>query len=421
MVDIGRPSMDPTAGDLRRNSPSLGDASGRAMEKRTAMTKCEDGRLLLVDDDQAILKMYQNVLGPQGWKCEVARDGLDAKRLTQDHSFDVIICDINMPGYGGLAFLRLLRERDLDVPVILVTGTPSIDSTIRAIEHGVFRYLVKPVANGVLVETVSRAARFHKLAQLKRKALEIAGADGHWLDNRIELESRFARGIDLLWIAFQPIVSWRDRSVFGYEALLRSDEPALASPLQFIETAEKLGKVHELGRAIRAKIAEASRQLPTHTQLFINLHASDLDDENLRDSLAPLSGIAHRVVLEITERASLEGITDAARQIRALKAMGFRIAVDDLGAGYAGLSSFAQLEPEVVKLDMSLVRGLDAAPNKQAVVGAMRKLCDELGMLVVAEGVETPAERETLLELGCDLLQGYLFARPTRGFLQPTW
>jgi EAL domain-containing protein (putative c-di-GMP-specific phosphodiesterase class I) len=307
------------------------------------------------------------------------------------------------------------------VPVILVTGAPSVESSVRAIEYGVFRYLLKPVPIEVLVDLVSRAARLHKLARLKRRALEIAGTEGKWLGDRAALESRFDRALELLWMAFQPIVSWRDRRVFGYEALLRSDEPTLATPPDFLEAAERLGKVHELGRAIRAKVAHEAKQLSLDAELFINLHASDLDDESLRSSFQPLSGIAHRVVLEITERASLDAVKDVPSQIKALKAIGFRIAVDDLGAGYAGLTCFTQLEPEIVKLDMSLVRGIDTQPKKQSIVGSMKKLCDDLGMLVVAEGVETPAERDTLARLGCDLLQGYLFARPERGFPQPRW
>ena len=97
------------------------------------------------------------------------------------------------------------------------------------------------------------------------------------------------------------------------------------------------------------------------------------------------------------------------------------IAIDDLGAGYAGLSSFTQLEPDVAKLDMSLVRGIDTDTRRRSIVRSMKQLCSELGILVVAEGVETVAERDTLDDLGCDLLQGYLFAKPCRGFEAAKW
>ena len=97
-----------------------------------------------------------------------------------------------------------------------------------------------------------------------------------------------------------------------------------------------------------------------------------------------------------------------------LRRRGYRIAVDDLGAGYAALGALATLEPEVVKLDMSLIRDIDAHPTKRRVVGAITTLCRELGSRVVAEGVETASELAAVREVGIELIQGYLLARPTR-------
>jgi EAL domain-containing protein (putative c-di-GMP-specific phosphodiesterase class I) len=131
--------------------------------------------------------------------------------------------------------------------------------------------------------------------------------------------------------------------------------------------------------------------------------------------------IADRIVLELTERASLDEISDVRSRIANLRRMGFRIAIDDLGAGYSGLGYFASLQPEVVKLDLGLVRDLDTQPTKRKLIHSIVMLCDELRILVVAEGVETAAERDALTSLGCDLLQGYLFARPGRGFPGVAW
>jgi EAL domain-containing protein (putative c-di-GMP-specific phosphodiesterase class I) len=385
------------------------------------VAKVESGRVLLVETNHATLKAGERALAAEGWTVETARDGLEARQCLEKNSFEAIVSDINLPGYGGLELLRAVRERDLDVPVILMTSKPSVESSIRAIEYGVFRYLIKPVSNQALVEVVGRASRLHKMAQLKREALTLAGLLDTSPDDREALGARFARATELLWTAFQPIVSWQDRKVFGYEALLRSDEPTFANPGKFLEAAEQLGKVHELGRSVRTKVADAASQVPVETALFVNLHSADLNDEHLRDPYSALSRVAHRVVLEVTERASLDSVRDAPLKVKALKGMGFRIAVDDLGTGYAGLTSFTSLEPDIVKIDMSLIRGIDAQPKKQSIVRSMKNLCDDLGMLVVAEGVETPAERDTLLGLGYNLLQGYLFARPERGFPVPRW
>jgi len=131
---------------------------------------------------------------------------------------------------------------------------------------------------------------------------------------------------------------------------------------------------------------------------------------------SPLTSLASRVVLEVTERVSLDNVSKVLEKIAALRALGFQIALDDLGAGYAGLTSFTLLEPEFVKLDMSLVRGVHESPIKQKLIRAMVLLCKDMGKQIIAEGVESVGERDQLIELGCDLLQGYFFAKPGRSF-----
>jgi EAL domain-containing protein (putative c-di-GMP-specific phosphodiesterase class I) len=126
-------------------------------------------------------------------------------------------------------------------------------------------------------------------------------------------------------------------------------------------------------------------------------------------------------VLEITERAALEEVGNVRSRIATLRELGYRIAIDDLGAGYSGLASFAQLEPEAVKFDMFLVRDVHREPTKRKLLQSMMTLFREMGKLVIAEGVETPEERDTLAEIGCDLMQGYLFARPGKPFPEVRW
>jgi EAL domain-containing protein (putative c-di-GMP-specific phosphodiesterase class I) len=238
------------------------------------------------------------------------------------------------------------------------------------------------------------------------------------LDGSASLDARFTEALDLMWIAFQPIVSWRTKRVVGYEALVRSADAVLSNPREILETAERLGRLQELGRAIRDRVAEEAPQAPRGAQIFVNLHAADLNDEQLYLADTAFARIANHVVLEITERASLEIVPEVERRMKRLRDCGFKIAVDDLGVGYAGLTSFTLLEPEFVKFDVSLIH---ADPTKQSIIRSMKTLCDELGVLVVAEGVETSRERDTLVGLGCDLLQGFLFARPERGFSVPNW
>ena len=209
-------------------------------------------------------------------------------------------------------------------------------------------------------------------------------------------------------------VSWSKRNTFAHEALVRNEEPTLRSPPDLFEAAERLGRLEELGRTVRDRVAQTLDLHPVSGLLFINLHAMELADDRLIASDAPLSRHAERVVLEVTERAPLEQIRDATSRVAQLRSLGYRIAVDDLGAGYAGLTSFAHLEPDVVKVDMSLIRGIDLSPMKQKLLGSIVGLCRDLGIEIIAEGVETPAERDALVRVGGDLCQGYLFARPEK-------
>ena len=259
----------------------------------------------------------------------------------------------------------------------------------------------------------------HKLALVRREVSRIKELEGKSIGDRAGLEARFASAVDKLWVAAQPIVSWSGRSVFAYETLLRTDEPTLRSPLDFFDAAERLGRPPSsaASSAVTSRCCWPGTRPAGH--LFVNLHPADLEDPELYADDGALTPYASQVVLEITERAALDRIHELGCAHDAAAKLGYRIAIDDLGAGYAGLTSFAQLEPEVVKVDMSLVRGIDSSPVKQKLVRSIIALCTELGIQLVAEGIETPAERDALVALGGDLCQGYLFAKPGRGFPTP--
>jgi EAL domain-containing protein (putative c-di-GMP-specific phosphodiesterase class I) len=378
-------------------------------------------RVLVVDDDPDVLAVYTEILAETGFAVDSASDGFRAIEFLSAKSYDVIVSDIAMPGMDGIQFLRAVRDFDLDVPVILSTGNPALETAVRAVEEGAFRYLFKPVSATDLEETVRRAARLHAFARLKRQSLELLGQGGWSLGDRASLEPRFGRALSTLWMAFQPIVAPRERTLFAYEALVRSEEPTLPMPSDLFGAAERLGRVGDLGLLIRRKVAEAVTRIPPGVLMFVNVHPHSLNDEHLYAPAGPLSRVAPRVVLEVTERASLDGIPDLHAKVAALRSLGFRLALDDLGAGYAGLGALAQINPDVVKIDMSLVRGVDAQPTKQTVIRSMAALCRELGMRMVAEGVETRAEGEVLTQLGCNLLQGYLFGRPSAEICPPVW
>jgi EAL domain-containing protein (putative c-di-GMP-specific phosphodiesterase class I) len=370
------------------------------------------GRILVVDDDASLLEAYADALDRAGYEVVTAQEAHRATEILRCEVFDAVLTDIIMPDGSGVDVLRAARERDLDLPVLLITGSPSVESAVQALELGALRYLLKPVSEHQLLAGVQSAVRLRRLATLERTMLQHRGLTDRLVGDLAGLEASFRRALGSLHMAYQPVVSASAGHVFGYEALLRCHEPTVPNPQTFLRTAERLGRSRELGRLIRASVAATKGRLATGHPFFVNLHAQDLSDEDLYSRVAPLTRFAREVVLEITERMALEDIPDLRERAQALREMGFRLAVDDLGAGYAGFASLARLEPDFVKLDRALVSGIDAEPYTGKLVSSFCALCHELGIQVVAEGVETAGEGDTLTTLGCDLLQGYFFGRP---------
>lgn len=373
--------------------------------------RTSQGRVLVVDDDPAMRRTCARALTHDGWDVVLAEHGHAAIELLRDRTvpFDCVVSDVHMPELDGFQLVAEIRKHDDDIPVLLMTGDPSLDGAVRAIDTGAVSYLSKPFDHENLLSAVARAARRHGIARMRRRADSHAAT----MSGANDLVARFDNAIARAWMAFQPIVDIKNKRIFAYEALLRTEEETLKRPDVFIGIAERLDRIHELGRTVRAAVARAVAGVPMDALLFVNVHGLELTDESLFSRTDPLAPIASRVVLEITERIGLDAVAGPTR-VAMLRKLGYRIAVDDLGAGYAALGALATLEPDVVKLDMSLIRDIDRQPTKRRVVGAIATLCRELGSKVVAEGVETEAEAAVVIDCGIELLQGYFYARPTR-------
>jgi EAL domain-containing protein (putative c-di-GMP-specific phosphodiesterase class I)/ActR/RegA family two-component response regulator len=384
------------------------------MKHGEALLPGEVKSLLLVDDDEAVLKVTRRSLERRGYHVVACSSGEEALSQLTRATFDCMISDVQMPGINGLRLLRAVRDRDLDIPVVLMTGNPDVSSAAAAVEYGAHQYLIKPIANDRLGEVVERAVNTGKIARLKREFVEQCGSGVFMVGDRASIDAALERALASLWMAFQPIVHVGDGSVFAQEALLRSEEPALPHPGAVLEAATRAQRLYDVGRVVRDSVAETISAAPDDWQFFVNVQPEDLSDPSLYLENAPLSLVAARVVLEITERVSLETMPGVQAQVAELRSMGFRVALDDLGAGYAGLTSFVRLEPEFVKLDMSLIRDVHRSDAKQKIIGSMVNLCHDMGKQIIAEGVEEAAERDTLVQLGCDFLQGYFFAKPAR-------
>jgi EAL domain-containing protein (putative c-di-GMP-specific phosphodiesterase class I) len=369
-------------------------------------------RVLVADDDEGLRRSYTRLLERDGHEVIAVADGQSALAVLADRPVDAVLSDLSMPVMDGIQLLQAIRARDGDLPVLLVTGSPSLETAMAAVSHGAAQYLLKPVDGASLSAAIHRAIQLHRVAMAKRQLLELRGASTLASD-RIGLEASLVRAIEGMWLVFQPIVR-ENGALFGYETLMRSSEPDLPGPVAVLQAAEALGRLVDVGRRVRRLAARALSKLPDDVVLFVNVHPRELEDPVLGSELEPLTAHAGRVVLEMTERASLHAIDDVHTRVTGLRAHGYRVAIDDLGAGYAGLSSFALLEPEIVKIDMSLVRDVHQHATKLTLVRSLAQACHQLGMQVVAEGIESVEERDALLGAGCTLFQGYHFGRPER-------
>jgi EAL domain-containing protein (putative c-di-GMP-specific phosphodiesterase class I) len=301
-----------------------------------------------------------------------------------------------------------------------VTGAPRLETAVAAVERGATHYLTKPVDIERLRNVVRKCMQARHFARARRQLVGLGDDASRQIGDLAGLGARFENALATSFMYCQPIVRWSDQSTFAYEALIRLSESTIPHPGALFDAAERLGRTIDVGRRVRAFCGQLLG-LSQDALLFVNLHTDDLTDELLYRSEEPLTVVAPRVVLEVTERARLESVTDVRNRVTRLRALGFRIAIDDLGAGYAGLTSFAALEPEFMKLDRALVEGIDESKTKRKLVAAMLRACDDLGVQVIGEGVETLAERDILVDMGCDLLQGYLFARPAAPFVTPSF
>jgi len=222
-----------------------------------------------------------------------------------------------------------------------------------------------------------------------------------------ELEFQFS-------MAFQPIVDINAKTVFGYEALVRgvNQEPAIEVLSQLNDTNR-----YQFDQTIRVKAIELASELNLAGMLSINFLPNAVYNPQtcIRATLEAAEKLnfpTDRIMFEVTEAEKVTDHEHLKKIFTEYKKHNFTTAIDDFGSGYAGLNLLADWQPDIIKLDMGLVRHIDTEPVRQALVNAMITACFSLNIKVIAEGVETGAELKTLIGMGVNLFQGYLLARP---------
>lgn len=262
------------------------------------------------------------------------------------------------------------------------------------------------------------------------RTLEQAFADSLRDKNREgrRLAGHLQRVLDsgLVHSVYQPVVDIVERRVLGYEALTRVGGNRFRSVETLFKAAEEHDALWSLERLCRRKAIEGLPPLGPDHLLFLNVEAESMQDPHLRhadflDRLESVGLSPKRIVLELTEHSIVKDFAAFRRTLAEFREIGFRLAMDDVGSGYSGLRAIAEIGPDFIKADMTLVRRLHENALKRELIDTIRRFSDSTGITLVAEGVECVEELEALDRLGVRCAQGYLFARPDRPPGIPDW
>ncbi len=376
-------------------------------------------RVLIADDEPALRIALADLLAHEDGVTLIgtAGDADEAIELADHERPDVALVDVKMPAGGGPRAAREITRVSPSTRVIALSAFEDRPTVLEMLRAGAVGYLVKGTAAEEIVGSIGKVMAGgtslstevlggivqELTSQLRREEIEEEQRDA----KRGAIE-RFMAG-DGLSMVYQPVVDLRTRAIVGFEALARFRSLPLRPPNEWFAEAVTL----ELGVQLElATVRQALRALPRlPPDAFLSINCSH------RAALSPpfvsaLTLDARRIVLEITEHEAIEDYHDLLEALGALRAQGVRVAIDDAGAGFASLRHTLQIAPDIVKLDISLTRDIDTDHGKHALAAALISFAEEMGMTIVAEGIETQAELDTLLELEVPFGQGFYLAEP---------
>ncbi len=380
--------------------------------------------VVIVDDEPANVALLERLLATAG---VVRVHGFTNPRQAQAHCAsslpDLVLLDLHMPDLDGFAVMEALQRLVPDggfLPVLVLTADVTAETKERALAAGAKDFLTKPfdrtevllrVANLLETRALYRGLQQHN-AELQanldeRTAVEReAAAEHERRQHRIDL----ALAPGSLTMVFQPVADLATGDVVGAEALARFACEPHRPPNEWFAEADDIGRGTELELVAIAAALDQLHQLPPATFLAVNASPATFITPELDALLAQHP--AERVVLELTEHTRVDDYSTLLAALDRLRRRGVRIAVDDTGAGYASFQHLLRLRPHILKLDITLTRGIDADPVRRALAAALVTFATEIGATIIAEGIEITGELTTLQHLGIPWGQGYHLARP---------
>jgi len=387
------------------------------------MSEAAMHRVLVVDDDLFLAGMLQRMLKSAGVVDTLhAADGAAALESIASNPPALVLCDLNMPGMDGLEFVRHLAAISPTPALALMSGADRrVLNTARQLAqaHGlnVIGILSKPVAAHDLKDLLSRVVH----PQHRGVAKAIASLSIEQVQQGIEAGHVRAHYQPKVRAHYQPKIRAQDGTLYGVEALLRWQDPVrgVVPPVAVIPVAESNGLMDSLTLAVfRAVLVDAPRLLAASPGLTIAINVSAENLQNL-DFVEQVLSLIHQagvdpgaLMIEVTESRLIENITRPAEILTRLRLKGIGLSVDDYGTGASTLQQLQRIPATELKIDRVFVNGATHDPEALAMLESSVDLARRLGLVTVAEGVESEEEMEIVRRVGCDLVQGYYVQRP---------
>ncbi|MGR6616509.1 MULTISPECIES: EAL domain-containing response regulator [Pseudomonas] len=395
--------------------------------------------LLIVDDEPQVRKLLETLLQHEGYQTLSAGTGEEALLRVAEQPPDLILLDIMMPGMDGYEVANQLKGNPATatIPIIMLSALSESSARLSGLETGAEEFISKPVDRVELWLRVRNLLRLKahgdQLKQhsamleqrLQRHHDQTARSNVYDYDPvRQDLENALRQTVQRQAFAlhYQPKVHVGSGEVCALEALLRWDRPDYGpvSPAVFVPMLESLGLIGQVGHwvieTVCRQIAAWQRCDIGAVEVSVNVSGHQLIEGDMiaeiADILAGTGVAAHWLELEITEGTLMENTAHSIVSLQRLRAMGVKIAIDDFGTGYSSLAYLRRFPIDTLKIDIAFIREVTSNPQDAAIARTVIQLAHSLGLLAVAEGVETQAQWAFLKEAGCDQLQGYLFSRP---------
>jgi EAL domain-containing protein (putative c-di-GMP-specific phosphodiesterase class I)/DNA-binding NarL/FixJ family response regulator len=347
---------------------------------------------------------------------DAVSDAAEAILVSMREKPAVAVLDVRIPG-GGASAARGIKRCSPQTRILALSVQDDRETVLEMLEAGADGYLVKGSSADIIVTSIERASRGQGSLSVEVTGgviEELAGllhARRRSEERSQRREERIRRVLDdnLLHTVYQPICTLAGSTV-GAEALARFRGPPSRGPLRWFAEADEVGLLRELELAAVRVALTALPDLPEHIFLSVNVSPSTLATAGFLRLIA--GSDSARVVVEITEHARINDYDSLGEALDAVRAFGVRVAIDDAGAGFASLRHILRLEPEFIKLDRTLIDGIEADRSRQALAAGLISFAEKIDATIVAEGIERPAEVEALSDLGVRYGQGYFFARP---------